>query len=207
MKIKWISIKNELPKEGKVVLCRVNFWRYGEIYDAETIEAEYIGMNPVTNHPAFNIETNDEAYAEVTHWMRRETNKILDFIPNQRGNPKKIKTEIRSSENAIVEAVANAIKKAMGKAIRTLSVSYGIPTSELPMPIGLAFVNLKKIMQIEIEIDIEKACEITGNVLDAILCAINSTLPSSWICNTENVSLGKHRDSDSLNISINCFGN
>lgn len=69
-----ISVKDELPKEGEVVRCQVNFWHYGAIHHTEILEAEYIGMNDITGHPMFEIETGDMAYPEVTHWERLANN-------------------------------------------------------------------------------------------------------------------------------------
>lgn len=68
-----ISVKDELPKVGEVVRCRVNFWRYGEIHHTEILKAEYIGMNDAIGRPMFDIEEYDLVYAEVVCWERVNT--------------------------------------------------------------------------------------------------------------------------------------
>ena len=65
-----ILVKDELPKIGEIVRCKINFWRYGEIHHTEILEAEYIGMNDAIGQPMFEIETGDVAYPQVTHWER-----------------------------------------------------------------------------------------------------------------------------------------
>ena len=63
-----ISAKEQLPNEGEKTKCRVNYWRYNKIHSTEEIEATYIGMNEITGKPMWDIETYDEAYAEVIEW-------------------------------------------------------------------------------------------------------------------------------------------
>jgi len=63
-----ISVSEQLPNEGEKTRCRVNFWRHSVLSHTEEVEAEYIGMNNMIGKPMWDIETYDEAYAEVTHW-------------------------------------------------------------------------------------------------------------------------------------------
>lgn len=65
----WINIKEKLPKEGQKTKCKVNFWRYGRIHHTEEIEAKHEGFNDIIGKPMWNIDTYEEAYAEVTHWV------------------------------------------------------------------------------------------------------------------------------------------
>jgi len=66
----WVSVEDELPEVGTIVKCRVDYYRYGQVViSGEEIYAEYRGMNEYINKPLFDIETYDEAYADVTHWI------------------------------------------------------------------------------------------------------------------------------------------
>lgn len=68
-----ISVDDKLPNEGDTVRCQVNFWHRGAIHDTDIVIAEYIGINGMIGLPMFDIDTGDEAYAEVTHWEPIET--------------------------------------------------------------------------------------------------------------------------------------
>jgi len=66
----WISVEDELPEVGTVVKCKVDYHRHGQVViSGEEIYAEYRGMNEYINKPLFDIETYDEEYADVTHWL------------------------------------------------------------------------------------------------------------------------------------------
>ena len=67
-----ISVKEQLPKEGEIVNCQVDYWRYGQKVSTELIQGYFEFFNTITNQLVFsdNIDYKygDEAYANVTHW-------------------------------------------------------------------------------------------------------------------------------------------
>jgi len=66
----WISVEDRLPEVGEITKCKVDFHRHGSVVQhGVEINAEYKGMNLCINKPMFDIDTYDEAYAEVTHWQ------------------------------------------------------------------------------------------------------------------------------------------
>jgi len=65
----WISVKDRLPEIGETTKCRVHFHRHFSVYDAVEVIAKYVGVTDAVNMPMWDIDTGDEAFAEVTHWM------------------------------------------------------------------------------------------------------------------------------------------
>ena len=69
-----ISCKERLPEIGQKTLCKVNFWRFGQVQRTEILTAEYVGFNSIINKPMWDIETYDLAYAEVIEWKPLKEN-------------------------------------------------------------------------------------------------------------------------------------
>lgn len=68
-----ISVKDRLPTIGEKVKCKVNLCRYGKVAFTEIVDSVFLGTNEIIGKPMFDIETYDEAYAEVVEWEHLTT--------------------------------------------------------------------------------------------------------------------------------------
>ena len=66
--VKWININEQKPKVGDIVICKVEFWRFGALSHTMEMQAEYIGWNDITKQPMFDIDTYGMSYATVKYW-------------------------------------------------------------------------------------------------------------------------------------------
>jgi len=70
--MEWVSIKDRLPQIGETTHCKVRFHSHGSIHHEEELIATYRGIIKSIDMPMWEIDTGDEAFAEVTHWTRRK---------------------------------------------------------------------------------------------------------------------------------------
>ena len=66
--VEWIDINAKRPKNGEIILCKINVWEHGQLDHTEEIKTKYIGRDQTTGHQIFNIVAKAETFSEVTFW-------------------------------------------------------------------------------------------------------------------------------------------